>query len=187
MACPKMATMDGFEYQLGVNHLGHYLLTNLLLPQMQSASRLVPTAGHLVSWQLVVLFTVGAVYSGVCLLVREVKSTDSATQQLCWFRCSLLQTQPCMYACSPVRIINVSSSAHVGGKMHWDDLMFEKSYNPWVAYSQSKVSVHAAMGGSDLHTLTCMSTEGCSTAAATRNSPDTTCVTLAARKRAVHV
>lgn len=39
MACPEMRTKDGFEYQLGVNHLGHYLLTNMLLPLMSGTGR----------------------------------------------------------------------------------------------------------------------------------------------------
>ncbi|XP_073775598.1 retinol dehydrogenase 12 isoform X1 [Danio rerio] len=31
MMCPYMKTADGFEMQIGVNHLGHYLLTYLLI------------------------------------------------------------------------------------------------------------------------------------------------------------
>ncbi|MEO0895915.1 MAG: oxidoreductase [Bacteroidota bacterium] len=46
MAVPKGTTKDGFESQLGVNHLGHFALTGQLLPKLEStpSSRIVNIA-----------------------------------------------------------------------------------------------------------------------------------------------
>ncbi|KAI1886012.1 hypothetical protein AGOR_G00209660 [Albula goreensis] len=79
MMCPKWLTEDGYETQLAVNHLGHFLLTNLLLPKLKLSS--------------------------------------------------------------PSRVVNVSSIAHRGGKIHFDDLCFDKMpYNSLVSYRQSKLA-----------------------------------------------
>lgn len=77
MAVPNGKTPSGFEQQMGINHLGHYILTH-----------------HL----------------------REVLSEDA-------------------------RIINVSSQASLPGKIHWDDIFFEKGgYSPFKSYAQSKLA-----------------------------------------------
>ncbi|MFA6127268.1 MAG: SDR family oxidoreductase [Bacteroidales bacterium] len=74
----RMVTKDGFEYQIGVNHLGHFLLTRLLLDFLKKSS--------------------------------------------------------------PSRIINVSSGAHFGGDIDFEDFQMEKRYSSWKAYSQSKLA-----------------------------------------------
>ena len=71
-------TEDGFELQFGVNHLAHFLLTNLLLDRLKEA----PAA----------------------------------------------------------RIVNVSSNAHMIGKIYFDDLQSEKSYSKFRAYGHSKLA-----------------------------------------------
>ncbi|XP_016333219.1 retinol dehydrogenase 13-like isoform X1 [Sinocyclocheilus anshuiensis] len=79
MMCPKWITEDGFETQLAVNHLGHFLLTNLLLGMLKRSS--------------------------------------------------------------PSHVVNLSSIAHVGGKIEFDDLFFDKRpYSPLLSYKQSKLA-----------------------------------------------
>jgi NAD(P)-dependent dehydrogenase (short-subunit alcohol dehydrogenase family) len=80
MATPNVKTADGFEAQLGTNHLGHFALTGHLLPLL--------------------------------------KATPGS------------------------RVVNVSSLAHKGGKMDFNDLMFEngRKFKPMRAYGQSKLA-----------------------------------------------
>jgi NAD(P)-dependent dehydrogenase (short-subunit alcohol dehydrogenase family) len=79
MAIDESRTVDGFEMQFGVNHLGAFALTARLMPL------LLATAGS--------------------------------------------------------RVIAMSSMGHYGGRMHFDDLMFERhTYHRWPPYFQSKLA-----------------------------------------------
>jgi NAD(P)-dependent dehydrogenase (short-subunit alcohol dehydrogenase family) len=46
MAPPESRTKDGFELQIGTNHLGHFALTNLLLPQVTDRVVTVSSGAH---------------------------------------------------------------------------------------------------------------------------------------------
>ena len=45
MALPRRLTKDGFEMQLGTNHLGHFALTGLLLPKLRAARVVTISSG----------------------------------------------------------------------------------------------------------------------------------------------
>ena len=48
---------------------------------------------------------------------------------------------PALEAGAPARVVNVSSAAHMGGKIDFDDLQFERrGYSSFSAYSQSKLA-----------------------------------------------
>ncbi len=46
MALPAQRTVDGFEVQFGTNHLGHFALTNLLLPHVTDRIVTVSSGAH---------------------------------------------------------------------------------------------------------------------------------------------
>ncbi|KAK1791274.1 hypothetical protein P4O66_013286, partial [Electrophorus voltai] len=54
MMCPYMKTVDGFEMQLGVNHLGHFLLTYLLIGLLKRSAParvvVVSSLAHYFGW-----------------------------------------------------------------------------------------------------------------------------------------
>lgn len=74
----RVSTADGLEATFVTNHLGHFLLTNLLLGELKESS--------------------------------------------------------------PSRIINITSSAHYGTEIDFEDLQGEKKYSGYHAYSQSKLA-----------------------------------------------
>jgi NAD(P)-dependent dehydrogenase (short-subunit alcohol dehydrogenase family) len=74
----RIPTVDGLETTFATNHLGHFLLTNLLLDELEESA--------------------------------------------------------------PSRIINITSSAHRGTEIDFDDLQGEKKYSGYHAYSQSKLA-----------------------------------------------
>ncbi len=78
MVPPYTITEDGFELQFGTNHLGHFVFTGLLLPNLMA------TPGS--------------------------------------------------------RVVTLSSTAHLRGKINFDDLKSEKRYIANLAYAQSKIA-----------------------------------------------
>ena len=50
MAVPYAQTVDGFESQIGTNHLGHFALTNLLLPKITDRVVTVSSMMHLMGY-----------------------------------------------------------------------------------------------------------------------------------------
>jgi NAD(P)-dependent dehydrogenase (short-subunit alcohol dehydrogenase family) len=80
----------------------------------------------------------GAVFMKRQLSVDGIEMTF-ALNHLAYFLLTLLLIDP-IAAGSPARIINVSSGAHYGGRLDFNDLQNERSYNSWKAYSRSKLA-----------------------------------------------
>lgn len=77
-------------------------------------------------------------------LMKRVLSADGvegtfATNHLGYYHLTLLLLDV-LKKSAPARIVNVSSSAHKGVKLHFDDLQCEKGYSGLMAYSRSKLA-----------------------------------------------
>jgi NAD(P)-dependent dehydrogenase (short-subunit alcohol dehydrogenase family) len=51
-----------------------------------------------------------------------------------------LRLLPLIHAGQSPRVVTLSSLAHRSGKIHFDDLQFERGYRSWAAYCQSKLA-----------------------------------------------
>jgi len=87
----------------------------------------------------VLLNNAGAVFMSRQLSADGIEMTF-ALNHLSYFTLTALLLDT-LKASGPARIVNVSSNAHLGGKINFDDLQMEKGYNGIIgAYCQSKLA-----------------------------------------------
>jgi NAD(P)-dependent dehydrogenase (short-subunit alcohol dehydrogenase family) len=82
--------------------------------------------------------------AGVMALPKRMLTADSfelqiGTNHLGHFALTGLLL-PALLAASSSRVVTVSSLAHRGGKIRFDDLQWDHGYKPWPAYRQSKLA-----------------------------------------------
>ena len=151
MAIPtREVTADGFERQLGINHLGHFHLTKLLMPQLKAAGKITGDA-RIVNLSSQVGQALLACYCSslpvsLCRAGGEIAGWLPLSAQVCM---SWPKYPGMRYACmhlsaGPSRLTKVHSSIQghniAFNGINWDDLQLEHTYDPWKAYGQSKLA-----------------------------------------------
>lgn len=84
MGNPADKTEDGFEIQLGTNHVGHFLLTKLLLPTLQKTVARAHAQGVVPDVRIVSLASVAHAMSPVTF--EGLTSTPSLLEASTWHR-----------------------------------------------------------------------------------------------------
>ncbi len=80
----------------------------------------------------------GAVFLSRELTAEGIERTW-ALNHLAYFLLTQLLHEP-LAAGAPARVVSVSSDAHRGGRIHWDDPELRHGYSGWRAYGQSKLA-----------------------------------------------
>lgn len=141
--CPYMKTADGFEMQLGVNHLGELVhekketLPVVVLGQaMVEFLRLVFRYDSLFrgQWQFNLLILIFPIYEIKLNAIHLITASVLGHFLLTYLLIGLLKRS------APSRIVVVSSLAHYFGWIRFHDLMSQGSYNSGLAYCQSKLA-----------------------------------------------
>jgi NAD(P)-dependent dehydrogenase (short-subunit alcohol dehydrogenase family) len=86
----------------------------------------------------VLINNAGAVFSSRQVTAEGYEMTMALNHLSYFYLTQLLQDR--LLASAPARIINVSSDAHKGGSINFDDLMSEKKYSAFGVYSMSKLA-----------------------------------------------
>lgn len=84
MGNPPTKTEEGFEVQLGTNHVGHFLLAKLLLPTLQKTIDQIRASGATPDVRVVSLASAGHVLSPSTF--EELTSTPSLLASSSWTR-----------------------------------------------------------------------------------------------------
>lgn len=123
--------------------------------------------------------------AGVMALPQHTKSADGHEMQLAVNHLShfllFKLLQPALLASAspecPSRVVMVSSSAHRGRGIQFNDINFDEAYDPWAAYSQSKTAnvymaseIERRYGPRNLHATSLM--PGSIVTGLLRNFPD---------------
>ena len=86
----------------------------------------------------VLINNAGAVFSSRQVTAESYEMTMALNHLNYFYLTDLLQDR--LLASAPARIINVSSDAHKGGSINFDDFMSEKKYSAFGVYSMSKLA-----------------------------------------------
>jgi NAD(P)-dependent dehydrogenase (short-subunit alcohol dehydrogenase family) len=157
MAAAREQTPEGFEAHLGTNHLGHFLLTMLLLPSLrrtaeQASAALLPSGQpaarhwctHHITSPTTILQGARPLLANHCRLPAAASSCPFLSvahpRAMASPFCLALQTG------RPSRVVHVSSKIHFMGQLHQQDMNLAAAgvYNSLAAYGQSKL---AQVGG----------------------------------------
>ncbi|VUZ41848.1 unnamed protein product, partial [Hymenolepis diminuta] len=108
MFCPYMQTADGFEMQVGTNHLGHFLLTELLLPEVNAGGK---------GTRIILLSSVANLHAKDSLLPLNVDEAHYNSLQ-CYFRSKLANAMYANYLSKKLLPTGIqTASVHPGGVM----------------------------------------------------------------------